>query len=325
MNRFTRFASFFPTSILLLAACSSGVTSATPLSNSPGPDLPSATRTNPPTPSPSQTPTATPVPCAVLTSNFCIETGDFILGRPIALPGNQVIDRNYPYGSTERGTREVHHGVEFENASGTPVRAAAGGSVYYAGNDTLRKFSPWTGFYGNIVVIEHTFTNAPISKLFTLYAHLSKIEVSTGQAVQGGETIGEVGLTGTATGSHLHFEVRVNPDAYSSTLNPELWLMPRSGDGTLAILAKDPNGVSIYPSFHIQYYPDRNKPASAAFTADGYASETVNPLDPFQEVAAIGDQPAGWYRVTFLWNYAAYEKWVEIQPGRLTRVAFVVK
>jgi len=311
---------------LLLAGCASPISSTTssPLPPSPSPDLPSPTLTRIPVPTASRTPASTPVLCDVL-STFCVEEGDFILQRPIAPPGNDAIDRNYPYGSTEGGTREVHHGVEFENPSGTPVLVAGGGRVYYAGNDATRKFSPWANFYGNIVVIEHFFPNAPISKLYTLYAHLSKIDVSTGQAVQAGEAIGEVGMTGTAAGSHLHFELRVTPDDYDSTLDPELWLLPSSGNGTLAILAADPSGANVFPSFRIQYFSDRNKPATASYTADGYALETVNPRDPWNEVAAIGDQPAGWYRITFLWDYVPYEKWIEIQPGMLTLVKFTVK
>ena len=310
---------------LLLTACSIGVTLATPLPPSPSPDQPSPTSTVTPVLIPSLTPTATPLQCNLLSADFCITNGNFILQRPIAPPGTDTIDRNYPYGSTEGGTREAHHGVEFENASGTPVLAAEGGSVYYAGNDATRKFSPWNGFYGNIVVIEHSLSDEPFSKLYTLYAHLSKIDVSTGQEVQAGEAIGEVGMTGTAAGSHLHFEVRLNPDDYISTLNPELWLVPHSGNGTLVILATDSAGASVFPSFTVQHYLNRNGPAAASYTADGYASETVNPLDPWKEVAAIGDQPAGWYRITFLWNYALYDRWVEIQPGMLTQVAFLVK
>ena len=327
MIRLSRFFRILPAASLLLAACGSPLpqTTSPPLPPSPSQDLPSPTQTLLPVPTPGRTPTGTPVPCDPGSVDYCVETGDFILQRPIVPPGNDAIDRNYPYGSTEGGSREVHHGVEFENLSGTPVLAAAEGTVYYAGNDATRRFSPWAGFYGNIIVIEHSFPNALISKLYTLYAHLSKIEVHTGQVVQAGEAIGEVGMTGTASGNHLHFELRVTPDDYYSTLDPELWLLPSSGNGTLAILATDPGGANVFPSFRIQYFPDRDKPATAAYMADGYGLETVNPRDPWKEVAAIGDQPAGWYRITFLWDYVPFTKWVEIQSGMLTRVKFVVK
>ena len=315
---------------MILAACGNAATE----EPSPSPTIPLLTATNtsaptstpvPTTPTPTLTTTATPIPCDLSAADYCVEDAYFVFRPPIAPPGTDTIDRGYPYGSTEGGTREPHHGVEFHNASGTPVQAAAVGTVYYAGDDTARKFSPWSGFYGNIIVLEHSLSGAPFDTLYTLYAHLSKIDVSSGQVVTAGEKIGEVGLTGTASGSHLHFEVRVDPNDYSSTLNPELWLVPHPGNGTLALLATDKTGTKLFPSFNVQYYPDRNQPESEHFQVDAYAPETVNTRDPWNEIAALGDQPAGWYRVTFLWAGHLYERWVEIQPGMLTRVIVVVK
>ncbi|HEX7620497.1 MAG TPA: M23 family metallopeptidase [Anaerolineales bacterium] len=289
----------------------------------------SSVPTSPSTPTkttvPTATPTATSVPCVLSAADYCIEDAFFVFERPIAPPGNDIIDRGYPYGSTERGQLEPHHGVEFNNASGTPVLAALGGTVFYSGDDTTRKFSPWSRFYGNIIVLEHPLSDAPFEKLYTLYAHLSKIDVSIGQVVTTGEKIGEVGLTGTAFGSHLHFEVRIDPEDYGSTLNPELWLIPHPGNGTLALSAIDKSGANIFPQFNVQYFPDRDQPATRVFDVDGYAKETVNLRDPWNEVAAVGDQPAGWYRVAFLWAGSLNEKWVEIQPGKLTFVNFMVK
>ena len=311
---------------LFLAACGNAATAApspsptAPLPTGTSPPSPTSTRISSPQGTPAPTSTATHIPCDPSVADYCIEDTYFVFLRPIVPPGTESIDRGYPYGSTEGGTRDPHHGVEFYNASGTPVLAAADGMVYYAGDDTARKFSPWSGFYGNIVVLEHPLSDEPFDRLYTLYAHLSKIDVNSGQTVTAGEKIGEVGLTGTASGSHLHFEVRVDPNDYGSSLNPELWLVPHPGNGTLALLATDKAGEIIFPSFNVQYYPDRNKPATAAYQVDAYALETVNTRDPWNEIAAIGDQPAGWYRVTFLWAGVLYERWVEIQPGKLTRV-----
>jgi murein DD-endopeptidase MepM/ murein hydrolase activator NlpD len=321
---------------LLLAACGNEVTEV-PFP-SPTVLLPTATSTPPPTltlttastitftPTPLPTPTssATPIPCDLSVADYCVVDAFFVFQPPIALPGTDVIDHGYPYGSTQGGTQEPHHGVEFHNASGTPVLAAADGIVFYAGDDAARKFSPWFGFYGNIIIIKHSLAGAPFDTLYTLYGHLSKIDVNNGQAVTVGEKIGEVGRTGTAFGNHLHFEVRVNPDDYYSTLNPELWLVPHPGNGTLALSITDKEKL-IFPSFNVQYYPDRDQPAVAHYQVDAYVPEAVNPGDPWMEIAALGDQPAGWYRVTFIWAGSLYERWVEIQPGKLTRVQFVVK
>jgi murein DD-endopeptidase MepM/ murein hydrolase activator NlpD len=84
--------------------------------------------------------------------------------------------------------------VDIAAPSGTTVRAAASGSVIYAGG---------MGGYGNIVVIDHG------GGMATAYAHLSAIWVGGGSVSQG-QGIGAVGCTGSCTGPHLHFEVRIN-------------------------------------------------------------------------------------------------------------------
>ena len=94
------------------------------------------------------------------------------------------------------GTRwgRLHAGVDISAPYGTPVQAAASGTVISAGS---------MGGYGNIIVIVHG------NGLATAYAHLSAIYVGGGSVSQG-QTIGAVGSTGNSTGNHLHFEVRVN-------------------------------------------------------------------------------------------------------------------
>jgi murein DD-endopeptidase MepM/ murein hydrolase activator NlpD len=89
----------------------------------------------------------------------------------------------------------LHEGIDIAASSGTPIRAAAAGTVIHAG---------WLGGYGNLVVLDHG------NGLATAYAHASAILVSVGQRVAQGETIALVGSTGNSSGPHLHFEVRVN-------------------------------------------------------------------------------------------------------------------
>ena len=93
------------------------------------------------------------------------------------------------------GTMRFHAGIDIGSDSGTPVVAAAGGEVVQAG---------YMGGYGYAVIIYHG------GGFSTVYGHLSKFAVSTGQKVQRNQIIGYVGSTGYATGPHLHFEVRVN-------------------------------------------------------------------------------------------------------------------
>lgn len=92
----------------------------------------------------------------------------------------------------------MHEGIDIAAASGTPIHAAAGGTVIYAG---------WLGGYGNLVVIDHH------NSLATAYGHQSAIATGVGAIVSQGQVIGYVGSTGHSTGPHLHFEVRVNGTA----------------------------------------------------------------------------------------------------------------
>lgn len=92
-----------------------------------------------------------------------------------------------------------HSGTDISAPEGTPILAAADGTVTVA-NAT----DPWGGSYGYHVILDHG------GGLETLYAHCSAICVVPGQTVRQGEVIGYVGRTGRATGDHLHFEVRVN-------------------------------------------------------------------------------------------------------------------
>jgi hypothetical protein len=258
--------------------------------------------------------------CDPFTVDFCITDGHFILQRPIHPPGNDLVDASYRYGSTANGTREPHHGVEFPNAGGTPVHAAAAGTVRFAGADKEAIYAPWPDFYGNLVVIEHA------DELFTLYAHLSKIDVSPGQKIFAGDKIGEVGRTGGAIGSHLHFEVRRGEaEDYFATQNPELWLIPPKGadsnpSGTLMVSATDEEGNLIKAAkFTIGYYLDSSQPASTVFYGVTYSPDMLNG----DENAVWGELSAGQYRIAVEMNGQILERWVEVKSGKLTQVVFV--
>src|SRR3954451_5962376 len=99
----------------------------------------------------------------------------------------------------------LHTGLDFPEAAGTPIHAGGVGVVSFAGYNS--------GGYGNLTVISHRLG------FESWYAHQSRIIVSVGQSVSGGQTIGYVGSTGHSTGPHLHFEVRhfgtpVDPTPY---------------------------------------------------------------------------------------------------------------
>jgi murein DD-endopeptidase MepM/ murein hydrolase activator NlpD len=91
------------------------------------------------------------------------------------------------------GQRSFHEGIDFIAQEGTPIMAAAGGVVI---------FSDFHPQYGNMIEIDHG------GDLVSRYAHASKLLVKVGDVIQRGAKIAEVGRTGRATGTHLHFEVR---------------------------------------------------------------------------------------------------------------------
>ena len=90
---------------------------------------------------------------------------------------------------------KMHTGIDIDAKTGDPNVAANGGKVIIAG---------WDGGYGNTVVIDHG------GGISTLYAHASKLLVKVGDIVKQGQIVSRVGMTGLATGPHLHFEIRVN-------------------------------------------------------------------------------------------------------------------
>ena len=233
-----------------------------------------------------------------------------------------MIDPGYGYGATANGTRDPHHGVEFSNPSGTPVLAAADGTVIFAGPDKEAVYAPWGNFYGNLVVIEHQ------DNVFTLYAHLSRIEVQAHQTVIAGEKIGEVGQTGGAIGSHLHFEVRLSDvEDYFATQNPELWLIPAKGETgqPFAVLmisvVDDKDNLVEEANFTIGYYPDPSQAPNKIYYAVPYAPDML----AGEENAVLSELAAGRYRIAVEMNGQILERWVEVESGRLTQVVFVVK
>ena len=110
------------------------------------------------------------------------------------------------------GDHRGHPGIDIDGITGDPVIAAGPGTVTGAG-PAPQGF----GGYGTIVAIDHG------NGLSTLYAHLSRVDVATGQHVDVGQQIGLIGMTGIATGDHLHFEVRV----LNVPVDPMLWLSNR--------------------------------------------------------------------------------------------------
>jgi murein DD-endopeptidase MepM/ murein hydrolase activator NlpD len=277
------------------------------------------------------TPVASITPATPCNSQACASAAaHFWLDRPIP-SGSGLIDfveRSYPYGHTQSGQREPHHGVEFANGTGTPIVAAASGEVVVAGPDDTVAYGPATHFYGNLVVIrlDEALGELPV---FNLYGHMRGIEVKAGEHVRAGQKLGTVGSTGVAIGPHLHFEVRVGGNDYTATRNPELWLKPRAPDGktggVIAGRVVDLDGNLLHEVTVVirPLRTDIDRPRNRyvlTYAADPYF---INGDDQLQENFAIGDLPAGLYSVSVS-TTKFYQQTVTVVPNQTGWVTFVV-
>ena len=126
---------------------------------------------------------------------------------PTAMPAaSMIMSSGFGYRADPfTGAGAMHAGLDFKGPIGTPILAAAEGKVVMAG---------FNGGYGNTIEIRHA------NGLVTRYAHLSGLNVRRGQMGDRGVQIGRMGSSGRSTGSHLHFEVRLNGQA----INPRKFL-----------------------------------------------------------------------------------------------------
>lgn len=125
------------------------------------------------------------------------ESKDFMAAIPVGRPVARL-QLSSPFGIrsdpfTRR--RAAHLGQDFRGPYGDPIMAAGEGRVIHAG---------WMAGYGKAVQVDHGF------HLVSLYGHLSRITVREGERVERGQRLGLMGSTGRSTGSHLHYEVRLN-------------------------------------------------------------------------------------------------------------------
>lgn len=143
------------------------------------------------------------------TSSGTVNTATNISGNKVSLgislvkPVSGIISSRFGARSNIRVSS--HTGLDIATSTGTPIKAAASGTVTFSG---------WKGSYGYLLVVTHS------NGVQTYYGHCQKLYVSTGQTVTQGQTIAAVGSTGNSTGPHLHFEIRVNGVAY----NPQNYL-----------------------------------------------------------------------------------------------------
>jgi murein DD-endopeptidase MepM/ murein hydrolase activator NlpD len=146
--------------------------------------------------------------------------GTFVLTSPFG-------DRLSPF----TNAADFHAGIDLAAREGTPVAAAGGGRVAFAGSFPLRRHTRWWR-YGKVVVLSHQ------GGYLTVYGHLESIAVRRGQQLRRGERLGAVGNTGWSASPHLHYEVRVVREGQDEAepVDPRIFILNYQWEGQEAML-----------------------------------------------------------------------------------------
>jgi murein DD-endopeptidase MepM/ murein hydrolase activator NlpD len=240
----------------------------------------------------------------------------FYFARPIAADEVDWPIADYRYGGIFFAD-VVHTGMDIPAPVGTPVLAAGPGRVVWAGYGVYRGGTDPTDPYGLAVTIRHDFGYQG-QPLYTIYGHLSEINVAEGQHVVTGEAIGLVGETGNVTGPHLHFELRLGENSYFDTRNPELWVVPPIGWGVLVGRVTDSNSELVTGQQIIVTDPDTGQ----NWFARSYGAEAINQDQYYRENLVIGDLPAGNYLLRTAYAGLSHRLEIEIRPGLVTYFVF---
>lgn len=238
----------------------------------------------------------------------------FYFARPIAADEVNWPVADYRYGGIFFTPQNAHTGVDIPADYGTPVLAAAPGRVIWA------DYGLYSGIrenrkdpYGLAVVLQHSF-GYQNQRLYTVYAHLSEVEVAPGQWLETGDRLGKVGSTGFTTGPHLHFEVRLGVNDSHHTLNPELWLVPPQGWGVLVGRLTD---YYLRPlTSHLVLV--ENLDTGRKWQVKTYGSLGANSDPYYQENLVLSDLPAGRYQVRVPSSSYRSQLEVDIRPGQVT-------
>ena len=319
---------------------------------------PSATATDPPTltPPPTQTSTATAIPTETMTPtavpvnrqcpdpaplrppytrNFLAPTpwptpvGDpiahFDFIKPVPGGGRTIINKTFPYGSDGDGRYLLHNGIDIAGELGMPVLAVADGTVVVSQADESELYGWRCDWYGHLVVLEldQTWQGQPI---YVLYGHVLGLTAEVGQHVAQGEPIAEVGVGGAATVPHLHLEVRVGTNEFSSTRNPMLWIDPGPTRGVLAGRLIDPQGRPWQGVVVTLVSADEDETEFInTFTYQGDPQNLINPDELLAENFLFADVLPGEYTLYVKLQGVEYRQPVQIIEGELTTVELVTE
>ena len=283
-----------------------------------GTSIPTTNWTKTPTltrkPSASATPSATQYVLKPIHTPGVSPYNHFLFGRPMNTTQPVWPLAEFRYGSASNLSSEsgIHTGLDILADYGDPVYAIGAGEVIWEGYGIESYLGP-DNAYGVAVTIKH---DAILNKqsVYSIYAHLSVTHVKIGDRVSQGDLIGEIGLSGNTSGPHLHLEVRLGDDDAFMTRNPELYISPLPGHGTLVARLLNSDG-SILRNQEMLIESLSNH---QVWNASSYATGAATSDYILMENLVVGDLPAGQYAIIINYQGAELHHSVIIYPGEIT-------
>jgi murein DD-endopeptidase MepM/ murein hydrolase activator NlpD len=242
----------------------------------------------------------------------------FYFSRPIAADVVNWPVADYRYGGIFFSSEIVHTGIDIPAKLHTPVQAAGSGKVVWAGYGLYYGQNDPNDPYGLAVTIRHDF-GFNGQYIYTVYAHMDRIDVVTGEQVETGQPVGIIGTTGLTTGPHLHFEVRMERNSYFTTYNPELWLAPPQGWGVLVGRVLNTNNSLLGR----QDVVVRSFTSPRRWVVRSYGNQAVNSDPYFKENLVLNDLPAGDYEIAIDYLDRTHKQRITISPGAVTYFTFL--
>ena len=232
-------------------------------------------------------------------------------------------NEDYPYGYDGFGRYLLHTGLDLIEPPGTPVLAAAVGTVVVAQGDQQEQYGWRCDWYGQLVIIEleERWHDQPV---YLLYGHLDSIAVTAGAPVVAGQPIGTLGASGATIGAHLHFELRLGANDFGATRNPSLWLRPPPEEGMIAGRLVDSagrpwQGVLVTA---VNLSAGAIWQTTWSYLVDPYP--LANPDEQHAENFVLANLPAGDYQLVIRMGQTEERQTVTVIAGEISTVEFVI-
>lgn len=241
------------------------------------------------------------------------------LAKPLPGGGRLLYTDWLPYGYDAGGRYLLHNGIDAAEPLGTPVLAAAGGTVVVAGDDYSRLYGWRCDWYGHLVVIEldQRWRDQPV---YIVYGHVLNLTVLPGERVSLGQQVAEVGFGGAARNPHLHFEVRVGSNEFGATRNPFLWLEPPATRGLIVGRLVDPEGRPWQGVTVAAVGRSEGTGTHTTWTYLGDPQNLANPDESFAENFVLADLRPGEYELYVELQGEVYQQLVEVVAGEIISI-----